>query len=179
MVCFFFFFLSKFSALTWQTNSNEVFPSLEGPHPLEEGCSQAALQAPTASEGPWCLSVGCAPEEDAAGGSPAETCLGSASCQLPQGEDGPGTVEIVPWIFYCLKCFSEVREDRNCIWVGRRKEYLCEIQWCGSWYWHSACGLFCGFSFSGMKLWHKGARSKLHSLHHILIPSVHQRVFLD
>ena len=73
-----------------------MFPSLEGTHPLEKGCSQAALQTSTASEGPWCVAVGCAPEEDAAGGSPAETCLGSASCQLLQGEDGLGTVEVVP-----------------------------------------------------------------------------------
>lgn len=91
---------------------------MEGTHPLEKGCGQAALQTATASEGPWCFAGGCAPEEDAAGGSPAETCLGSASCQLPQGEDGLGTIEVVPQVFCCA-----VREGRNPIWIGRRREY--------------------------------------------------------
>jgi len=68
---------------------------MEGTHPLEKGCSHTALQTATASEGPWCFAVGCAPKEDAAGSSPAATCLGSASCQLPQGENGLGTVEVV------------------------------------------------------------------------------------
>lgn len=95
-----------------------MFPSLEGTHPLEKGCSQAALQTAAASEGPWCFAVGCAPEEDAAGGSSAETCLGSASCQFPQGEDGLGTVEVMPSVFCCA-----VREGKNPIWRGRGKGY--------------------------------------------------------
>lgn len=73
-----------------------MFPSVAWTHPLEKGCSQAALQTAAASEGPWCFAAGCAPEEDAAGGGPAEMCLGSACCQLPQGEDRLETIEVMP-----------------------------------------------------------------------------------
>lgn len=88
-----------------------MFPSLEKTRPLEKGCSQAALQTAIASEGPRCFAEGCAPEEDAARGGPAETCLSSASCQLPQGEDGLGTAE------WCHE-FSVVQSEKAEILFG-------------------------------------------------------------